>query len=61
MVPNTASRPIIILTHCILVNSSTIRCWMSICAILGVSGLFCPFYSIFDGKGGGGGWCDGAR
>ena len=29
---------------------STVICWMSPFVILGVSGLFCPFYSIFDGK-----------
>ena len=38
------------LTHCILVDSSTVICWMSLFVILGVSGLFCHFYSIFDGK-----------
>ena len=31
------------LTHCILVNSSTVICWTSPFVILGVSGLFCPF------------------
>ena len=25
-------------------------CWRNAFAILGVSGLFCRFYSIFDGK-----------
>ena len=29
------------LTHCILVDSSTVICWMSPFVILGVSGLFC--------------------
>ena len=37
-------------THCILVDSSTGVCWMSSFVILGVSGLICPFYSIFDPK-----------
>ena len=31
-----------VLTHCILVDSLLLN--------LGVSGLFCHFYSIFDGK-----------
>ena len=34
------------LTHCILVDSSTVTCWMSPFVILGVSGLFCCIYSI---------------
>ena len=38
------------LTHCILVDSSTVICCMSPFVILEVSGLFCPFDSIFDGK-----------
>ena len=38
------------LFHCILVDSSTNICWMSPFVILGVSGLFCRFYFIFDGK-----------
>ena len=38
------------LTHCILVDSSTAICWMCPFLILGVLGLFCHFYSIFDGK-----------
>ena len=38
------------LTHCIPVDSSTVICWMSPFVILGVSGLFCRFYSIFDRK-----------
>ena len=33
-------------THCILVDSSTVICWTSPFVILGVSGLFCHFYSI---------------
>ena len=40
----------ILLTHCILVDSSTVICWMGPFVILGVSGLFCYFYSIFGGK-----------
>ena len=40
----------ILLTHCILVDSSTVICWMSPLVILGVLGLFCHFYSIFDEK-----------
>ena len=38
------------LTHCILVDSSTVICWTNLIFILGMSGLFCHFYSIFDGK-----------
>ena len=38
------------LTHCILVDSSIVICWISLFVILGVSGLFCHFYSIFDEK-----------
>ena len=38
------------LAHFILVDSSTVICWTSPFVILGVSGLFCRFYSIFDGK-----------
>ena len=34
-------------THCILVDSSAYTCWMSPFVILG---LFCRFYSNFDGK-----------
>ena len=34
------------LTKCILVDSSTVICWMSPFVILGVSSLFCHFYSI---------------
>ena len=30
--------------------SSTVTCWASPFVILGVSDLFCHFYSIFDGK-----------
>ena len=39
-----------LLTKCILVDSSTVICWMSPFVILGVTSLFCHFYSIFDGK-----------
>ena len=35
------------LTHCILVDSSTVTCWTSLFDILGMSGLFCHFYFIF--------------
>ena len=38
------------LTHCILVDSSTVICWMCLVIILGVSGLFCHLYSISFGK-----------
>ena len=38
------------LTHCILIDSSTVICWTSPFAILGVSGLFCHFYTVFVGK-----------
>ena len=41
---------IFVLTHCILVGSSTVIFWTSTFVILGLSGLFCRFYSIFDGK-----------
>ena len=37
------------LTHYILVDSSSVIGWMSPFVILGVSGLFGRFYSIFDG------------
>ena len=37
-------------THCILVDSPTIICWKGPLVILGVPGLFCRFYPIFDGK-----------
>ena len=33
-----------------MVGSSIVICWMSPFVILGVSGVFCHFYSIFDGK-----------
>ena len=33
-------------THCILVDSSAVIGWMSPFVILGVSCLFCHFYSI---------------
>ena len=39
-----------LLTHCILVNSCTVKCWMSPFIILGVWGLLGRFYSILDGK-----------
>ena len=35
------------LTHCTLMDSSTVICWMSPFFVLGVSGLFC---CIFDGN-----------
>ena len=38
------------LTHCILLDSSTVICWMSSFVILGVPDLFYCFYSTFDGK-----------
>ena len=38
------------LTQCILVDSSTVICWMNPIVILGVSGQFCLFYSSFGGK-----------
>ena len=38
------------LAPCILVDSFTVICWMSLFVILGVSGLFCGFYSSFDGN-----------
>ena len=34
----------------LLMDSSTVICWISPLVILGVSGLFCCFYSSFDGK-----------
>ena len=37
-------------TPYLLVESSTVIYWTSPITILGVSGLFCHFYSIFDGK-----------
>ena len=40
----------ITLTHTILVDSSSVLCWTSPFVILGVSGLFCCFYSIFVKK-----------
>ena len=43
--------PPLLLTHFILVNSSTFIYWMSPFVILGGGvSLFCRFYSIFDGK-----------
>ena len=38
------------LIHCKLVDSSIVICWTSPFVNLGVSGLFCGFYSIFEGK-----------
>ena len=38
------------LTHCLVVDSSSVICWMNPFVILGLSGLVCGFYSIFDGK-----------
>ena len=47
-VPATANtehgKIFLLLTHCVLVNSSTVICWMSSFVMLGVSGLFCGFY-----------------
>ena len=37
-----------LLTHCILVDSSIVICLTSPFVFLGVMGLFCHFYSIFD-------------
>ena len=34
------------LTHCVLVDSSTVICWTRPFVILGVSGLFFRFYSF---------------
>ena len=39
-----------VLTNCIPVDYSTVICWTSPFVILGVLGLFCHFYYIFDGK-----------
>ena len=36
-----------LLTHCILVDSSTVICWTSPFVILGVSGLFVTFILLF--------------
>ena len=33
-----------------LVDSSIVICWASLFVISGMSGLFCRFYYIFDGK-----------
>ena len=38
------------LTHCILVDSSSVIYWTSPFVILGVSGLFSCLYSVFVGK-----------
>ena len=40
----------ILLTHCILVDSSTVICCTSPCLNLRVSGLFCSFYLFLMGK-----------
>ena len=45
-----SSLSLLVLTYCILVDFSTVICWTSPFFILGVSGLFCRFYSVFDGK-----------
>ena len=39
-----------VLTYCMQRDSSAVICWIGPFAILGVLGLFCHFYSIFDGK-----------
>ena len=39
-----------VLAHCILVDSSTVICWMSPFVILGPSVLFCRLYSLVDKK-----------
>ena len=39
-----------VLTHCILIDSSTVICWTSPFVILEMSALFCGFYSYFDRK-----------
>ena len=36
------------LTHCIMVDSSTIICWKSPFVILGMADPFCALNSIFD-------------
>ena len=41
---------ILSLTHCILVNFSTVTCWTSLFVILGVSCLLCRLYSSFCWK-----------
>ena len=38
---------ILLLTHCILIGSSTVICWTSPFVILGMSGLFCLFFFFF--------------
>ena len=40
----------LLLTHCIMVDSSTVIRWTSPFAILEVLGSFCRFYSVFDGN-----------
>ena len=51
IVAELSSKPCLVgntaLTHCILVDSSTVIYWTSLFVILGVLGCF---YSIFDGK-----------
>ena len=39
-----------LLTHCMLMDSSTVTYWTSPFVTLGVSGLFCHLYSIFEEK-----------
>ena len=36
----------LLLTHCILIGSSTAICWTSPFVILGVSGLYCHLFSF---------------
>ena len=38
------------LSQCILEDSFTVMCWTGPFVILGMLGLFCHFYSIFDGN-----------
>ena len=40
----------LLLTHCVLVDASTVICWTSPFVILGVSDLFRRFYNIFYSK-----------
>ena len=37
-----------LLIHCLLVDSLAVTCWTSPFVILGLSGLFCHFYSIIE-------------
>ena len=46
----TTSRRLCDFNPCILVDSPTVICWRSPFIILGVSVLFCHFYSFFDGN-----------